>query len=83
MTLNQQSLAFAVVGPHAQHHLFTPYLVEALIFQQATMVLPIRRQACSMNAPHVKHGAANFKDDVEEAVEPVELWVHTAAAVEI
>ena len=36
-----------------------------------------------MNAPHVKHVAANFKDTVEEAVEPVEPWVHTAAAVEM
>ena len=35
-----------------------------------------------MNAPHVKHVAANFEDAVEEAVEPVEPWVHAAAAVE-
>ena len=83
MTLNQQNLAYAVVGPHAHCYLFTPDPVEFLIFQQATMVLPIRRQPRAMNAPHVKHGAANFKDDVEEAVEPVGLWVHTAAAVEM
>ena len=46
------------------------------------MVLPIRGPSQAMNAPHVKHVAANFKDTVEEAVEPVEPWVHTAAAVE-
>ena len=35
-----------------------------------------------MNAPCIKHAVANFEDAVEEAVEPVEPWVHTAAAVE-
>ena len=35
-----------------------------------------------MNALHVKHLGANFKDAVEEAVEPVEPWVYTAASVE-
>ena len=36
-----------------------------------------------MIAPHVKHMAVNFEDAVEEAVEPVEPWAHTAAAVEM
>ena len=36
-----------------------------------------------MNAPHVKHVAANFEDAVEEAVEPIKPWVHAAAAVEM
>ena len=35
-----------------------------------------------MNAPHVNHVAANFEEAVEEAVEPVEPWVYTAASVE-
>ena len=35
-----------------------------------------------MNAPQVEHMVANFEDAVEEAVEPIELWVHAAAAVE-
>ena len=83
MTLNRQSLAFAVVRPHAQHHVFTPDPVEALIFQQATMVLPIGRQPWAMNETPIKHMAANFEDAVEEAVEPVEPWVHAAAAVEM
>ena len=46
------------------------------------MVLPIRQQPWAMNAPHVKHVAVNLEDAAEEAVEPVEPGVHTAAAVE-
>ena len=57
--------------------------MEALIFRQAMMVLPIRWQPWAMNEPHVKHVAANFEDAVEEAVEPIEPWVHSAAAVEM
>ena len=47
------------------------------------MVLPIRRQPWAMNEPLVKNVAANFEDAMEEAVEPVEPWVHAAAAVEM
>ena len=83
LTSNQQSLAFAVIGPHAQHHLFTPDPVEALIFQQATVVLPIRRQPWATNEPPIKPVAANFKGTVKETVEPIGPWVHAAAIVEM
>ena len=46
------------------------------------MVLPFGQQPWAMNALHVKHMAVNFEDVLEEAMEPVELWVHIAAAVE-
>ena len=47
------------------------------------MVLLIRRQPWAMNKPHVKHMAASFEHAVEEVMEPVEPWVHAAAAVEM
>ena len=57
--------------------------MEALIFQRATVVLPIRWQPWATNEPPIKPVAENFKGTVEEAVEPVGPWVHAAAIVEM
>ena len=83
MILNQQSPSYAVVGPHAQHRLFTLDPVEDLIFRWALMVLPVGRQPWAVNEPLIKHMVANFEDAVEEAVEPVGPWVHATAAMEM